>query len=344
MLLLTAALVIAQVAPDVPNQQPWLAVSGKQVALAFGSGGNLYAATSSDEGRTFGSPVRLPSGLKPALGRHRGPRIAIAGKTLVVSAIMGSGVRGQDGDLVAWRSSDGGKTWSEPARINDVPSAAREGLHTMTAHGDRLFAAWLDLRSEGTRVYGASSKDGGVTWSKNVLVYESPDGTVCQCCHPTVTADASGNLYVMFRNALAGNRDMYVARSSDGGKTFKPAAKLGSGTWTLNACPMDGGALAVHNGRIVSVFRRDKEIIVAGVDKNETVAGTGRDPVLAVTKRGEYVAWTAPAGIQLLEPGAVSPRMAGPGGQYVHLTAMPGGGVIGAWEHEKSIVVQRLGE
>lgn len=343
MLLLTAALVIAQVAPDVPNQQPWLAAAGRQVALTFGSGSNLYVAVSSDEGRTFAAPVRLPNTLKPALGRHRGPRVAIAGKALVVSAIVGAAGRGQDGDLVAWRSSDDGKTWSEAVRINDVPSAAREGLHAMTAHGDRLFAAWLDLRSEGTRIYGASSNDGGVTWSKNVLVYESPDGTVCQCCHPTVTIDGAGNFYVMFRNALGGSRDMYVAKSADGGKSFTAAGKLGSGTWKLNACPMDGGALALHKGGVVSAFRRDKEILVASDDKSESVAGTGRDPVVAVTKAGPYVAWTSAAGIQVLKPGAISPEMLGPGGQYVHLTGTAGV-LIAAWEHDKAIVVQRIGE
>ena len=40
--------------------------------------------------------------------------------------------------------------------------------------------------------------------------------------------DGSNDVYVMFRNALGGNRDMYVARSRDGGKTFGAAAKVGS--------------------------------------------------------------------------------------------------------------------
>ena len=100
------------------------------------------------------------------------------------------------------------------------------------------------------RVYGASSEDGGGTWSASRLVYASPSGAVCTCCHPSVAVDDDGGVSVMFRNALGGSRDMYVARSTDGGRTFPPAAKVGAGTWKLEACPMDGGALAV-DGRVV---------------------------------------------------------------------------------------------
>ncbi|KAJ3054740.1 hypothetical protein HK102_011471, partial [Quaeritorhiza haematococci] len=49
----------------------------------------------------------------------------------------------------------------------------------------------------------------------------------------------------MWRNSLKGARDLFLADSSDGGRTFSPAEKLGRGTWPLNACPMDGGAVAV---------------------------------------------------------------------------------------------------
>src|SRR2546426_962754 len=107
------------------------------------------------------------------LGRHRGPRVAISGNTLVVSAISS-----EAGDLMAWRSTDGGKSWLAPATINDTPKAAREGLHTMAADADgHMAAAWLDDRGgKGKRLYGAFSDDSGRTWSRNVVLYESPEG------------------------------------------------------------------------------------------------------------------------------------------------------------------------
>ena len=88
-----------------------------------------------------------------------------------------------------------------------MTDAAREGLHGFAAGpGNVLFAVWLDLRRDassegGTKLYGTISRDGGQSWEKNVRVYASPDGTICQCCHPSVTIDAKGVLHVMWRNA-----------------------------------------------------------------------------------------------------------------------------------------------
>ncbi|MEJ7609333.1 MAG: hypothetical protein WKF37_24435 [Bryobacteraceae bacterium] len=69
-----------------------------------------------------------------------------------------------------------------------------------------------------------------------------------------------GNVYVMFRNALGGSRDLYLARSNDG-KTFSAAT---NSIWQLNACPMDGGALVTGKNGPSTVWRRGKEICGSG--------------------------------------------------------------------------------
>ena len=68
---------------------------------------------------------------------------------------------------------------------------------------------------------GSLSKDGGKTWSPNQLVYASPDGHICECCHPTAYVGPKGELYAMWRNWLGGSRDMYYAVSTDG-KSWRP--------------------------------------------------------------------------------------------------------------------------
>src|SRR5690606_3684534 len=128
---------------------------------------------------------------------------------------------GKDGDVLACRSADGGKTWQGPIRVNDAPNAAREGLHGMTSGSDGLLCCvWLDLRHAKTEVMSSTSRDRGATWSNNVLVYRSPDGSVCECCHPSVAIGRDQRVHVLWRNSLGGNRDMYVATSGDGGQTF----------------------------------------------------------------------------------------------------------------------------
>ncbi len=79
---------------------------------------------------------------------------------------------------------------------------------------------------------------------------------MCECCHPSVAISTSGHVAIMVRNNLDGNRDMDVTRSTNG-VTFAPATKLGTGSWALNACPMDGGAIDFDRSDIVTTWRRE---------------------------------------------------------------------------------------
>src|SRR4051794_10548270 len=158
------ALHLPPVTGSAPNLQPQLAAAGDTVAMVFGSADTIWLVRSADNGRSFGAPVKVAALPKLMLGRHRGPRVAITGNTILVSAITS-----ESGDLMVWRSSDDARTWSAPAVVNDKPKAAREGLHAMAADAEgHLAMAWLDDRSApGKRLYGAFSNDAGKTWSRN---------------------------------------------------------------------------------------------------------------------------------------------------------------------------------
>ncbi len=334
----------------VPYRQPQLAAAHGLVAMTFGSGKSLYTAVSKDHGRSFGAPVKVGEVGALALGRHRGPRVAILKDAMVVSAIGGLKVATgphahglpDSGDLLSWRSTDQGKTWVRGGVVNDVPGAAREGLHAMTAAPDgSLFAAWLDLRAKGTKLYGSRSTDGGRTWSKNVEIYSSPAGTICQCCHPTLTVDGAGRIWAMWRNVMDGSRDLYVIHSSDGVK-FESAAKLGSGTWKLNACPMDGGGLLVENGKVTSAWRRESTIFLAEPGQPERQVGTGKDAAIARGGKGVYVAWTQEGGIRVASPGAAAPLTLAAQGGFANLARLEDGTVLAAWETQGGVEAKRL--
>jgi hypothetical protein len=301
--------------------------------VAFGAGNSIYFSTLNG-----GKPVLVTSNGKLALGRHRGPRLAFAGTTAVISAIVGEKGGGADGDLLVWRSSDGGQAWTAPVRINDVAGSAREGLHGMAASGSTLAAAWLDLRSKGTRLYASVSRDGGATWSKNMLVYESPSGTICQCCHPSVAVGNDGGVTVMFRNAVDGNRDMYAVRLNG------TAAKLGQGTWKLEACPMDGGALALDStGRPVTAWRRESQVFTTQPDGKEELVSPGKDPAMALGRKGAYIVWTQGPELRLRRPGH-APETLDPAGAWASVAALPDGRVLAAWESGGAIRVEMLPE
>ncbi len=332
-------------------QQPQVTVaSDGAIYLVYGSENDIFCTISHDNGKTFSSPVKFSSGGVLSLGRHRGPRIVATHKYVVIAAIVGSRGRGQDGNLLAWRSEDQGRTWSAPVIANDAPDSAREGLHCMTAGPENLvFAAWLDLRGEGTEPYGAVSFDGGRTWRRNTRIYRSPNGTICQCCHPSAAIDSMGKIHVMWRNVLDGSRDIFVASSTDGGFSFSAATKLGEGTWPLNTCPMDGGDLAVSPSNAVeTVWRRNDEIFLASSDKPELPLGKGKDPVIAFGHKRRYVAWqdSMSKSLMLLAPGKNDPIPLGNRGSYIDLAAGPQGILVAAWEEgepgHKTIKLQVL--
>ncbi len=258
-------------------RQPQAAVAEDgDVYVAFGAGQTVYCAALQDHGHGFGEPVQVAAVPQLMLGHRRGPRIAAGKEDVVISAI------GKDGELLSWRSK-GGRSWQGPVTINDVPASAREGLHALAAGpGGKFYCVWNDLRNGKIEVYGAGSTDGGKTWSENRRVYRSPEGPICPCCHPSVTFDSQGNLYVMWRNSLGGNRDLYLSTSKDGGRTFSEASRLGRGHWRLDHCPMDGGAVAaVKPGEVATVWRRQKEVFATLPGHPEVKLGAGEQPWVA---------------------------------------------------------------
>ena len=348
-LILLAVLHLAPLSPEAPSHTPQLAASQDVVALAYGAGKSIFVAVSTNQGKDFSQPVKVAEAAILPLTRHRGPRIVISNGTIIVTAVTGkaeaTGTHAHglpsDGDLFAWRSTDGGTSWSAAVRINDVLAAPREGLHTLAADGKgRLFAAWLDLRNEGTRLYGAWSDDSGTSWSTNTKLYESPDGTICQCCHPTAAFASNGDLDVMFRNALGGARDLYLLSSTPNKQSFGKVQKLGQGTWMLNACPMDGGGIAHADGVAVTAWRRDREIYLATPAKPETRLGEGQDVALAVSGGSIYALWIQSSQLVSWVDGkteTLAAKAAMPA-----LVALPKGGVLAAWEQDRGIAVSSL--
>jgi hypothetical protein len=301
--------VVVSSADKIPNlEQPQVAVSSSgNIFVTFGAGEDIHVCKSVDRGRTFSAPTKIGQVPKLALGMRRGPRIVAIDEVVVITAISH-----ESGNVLAWNSVDGGETWSHAINVNDEPRSAREGLHDLAVDNNGLpFCTWLDLRTGRTQVYGAGSKDGGKTWEKNIRVYASPSGTVCECCHPSVVIDENRRVHVMWRNLIDGNRDMYVVTSDDEGQSFGIAEKLGVGSWQLNACPMDGGDIAVNpDGDLLTVWRRDGTLYSAepGLD-SERLLGRGEQPSIVATSNGYFITWVDRRGgeLLLLHPASANP-------------------------------------
>ena len=142
---------VPPVSPDIPNRQPQFAVSGDTIALVYGSGKSIMFAKSQDGGRTLTKPIQIAQIPVLPLGRHRGPRVAFAGRAIVITAVGGTTVATgphahglpSDGNLLGWRSTDGGATWSKAITIVTGSTAIRRSTSsTLTRKAASLKGSW----------------------------------------------------------------------------------------------------------------------------------------------------------------------------------------------------------
>src|SRR4051794_22113294 len=94
----------------------------------------------------------------------------------------------------------------------------------------------------------------------------------------------------MFRDAVDGNRDMYLSEWHVNGVVSTPQ-KLGEGSWAINACPMDGGGLAREGDETITAWRRDRTVFLDTPGRHERALGEGKDVTIAASPQGAYVAW-----------------------------------------------------
>ncbi|MEO5782676.1 MAG: sialidase family protein [Ginsengibacter sp.] len=320
----SSSLIIAE--GEIPN----LFVDNKSsIHLTYGKGDSILYCYSSDKGKTFSASVLVDTMPNLFSFAMRGPQIAAANNTVVIIAAD------QQGNIFSWQKEASGK-WLKGARVNDVDTIAREGLTALGSNGDNNFVAvWLDLRNENkNNLYGTISSDGGKTWAKNFMIYTSPDGHICECCKPSVAINGS-NVFVMFRNWVKGNRDLYVIKSTDGGATFGAAEKLGTGSWQLNGCPMDGGGLAIADNIVQTVWRRKNKIYACEIGKEEKEIGEGKSCTIASSYNKSVYAWVQKGKVICLLPDGKKEQV-GTGGLPV-LKFVSETEVLCVWEQDKKI-------
>ena len=122
---------------------------------------------------------------------------------------------------------------------------------------------------------------------------------------------------------------MYLTRSHDA-VSFSRPEKLGTGTWPLTGCPMDGGGLAAEGGKVVSAWRRESMLFLAEAGKGEQQIGSGKDVALAMSGERVRAIWTNGTKIEWWSGGKTS--VLSETGAFPAILALPGGEALAAWE------------
>ena len=184
----------------------------QEIVFSGGShGGEAFFARSTDGGETFGEPINL-SKTKNGVGKGRlTEEIWHNGSldlTLGPDGMIHVAWTAYEGPLHVARSTDAGKTFSEPIHVaGDGDSPARAPTIAVEADG-RLYLAWAVGEDKRADLRLATSSDGGETFGEPEVILES-DG---HSDAPKLAVDDRGTLHLVYGESPKGMFRRYHVR------------------------------------------------------------------------------------------------------------------------------------
>ncbi len=236
-----------------------------------------------------------------------------------------------EGDLRYVRSSDYGRSFSKPLRVNSQPGSAmaigniRGGQIALGGNG-RVHVAWIGSKSAQPRAASNSApvlyarlNDAGTAFevqqSLNDLSWGADGGTLA--------ADSANNVYVFWHAQPKGGKDeadrrVWMSKSANDGRSFaKETMIFGDGTGVCGCC--GSRALAGPDGSLYLLFRSATGIVhrdiwlLSSVDRGSTFRGSDISP------------WNVGACVMSSAALLSSPQ-----------------GMLAAWETEKQVYFGRI--
>ncbi len=257
------------------NAHVTLAADGDRVAAVWGASGaggvDVEFALSVDGGRRFTAPVRVNDVAGEAsVSGEQPPRVVVHGHRVdVIWVAKRDGVAA----IRAATSNDEGQTFSSARTITPEGIGGARGWESASLDADgSVHAVWLDGRAalpQAPMIHtAASSADSGehhhhmsprqdvfhAVWRGAGAPTETRVATnVCFCCK-TAIVTRGNDVFVAWRHLFDGGvRDIAIARSADGGRTFGDPVRASADNWKIDACPDDGPALAVDARDVLHV-------------------------------------------------------------------------------------------
>ena len=232
--------------------------SDLRAGVNLGRGPTMFTR-STDRGRTW-EPAREVfdpgSGL---LNQTIGNQIVVSPNGDLINAFIVITDQAPNFRLAVMHSRDRGQSWEAPITVAELPSVAvttdpRDGA--LVRGGEiipdiavdprrgkhRVYVVWQDTRfSSRSQIAFSRSDDGGQTWSEPTRVSENPD---TQAFTPGVEVNRRGDIAISYYDftydGVASptlDTDLWVARSTDGGRTFAPRDRVTPRSFDLRTAP-----------------------------------------------------------------------------------------------------------
>jgi hypothetical protein len=154
-------------------------------------------------------------------------------------------------DVALYRSTDGGDEFGNPFIVTSdttQPNSAQKladkyylavDRNPASPFKNRIYVAWAEYQSSLSSIKCSYSSDNGVTWSSPLDVAGQ---SKFQC--PIPATAPNGDLFITYINLYGLDTNIYVARSTDGGKTI--ASRKVVGTYSNLGRPYPPGSSDPH--------------------------------------------------------------------------------------------------
>jgi hypothetical protein len=197
---------------------------------------DIYMARSTDGGASFGTNVKVNDGS----GWQYKSSIAV-GQSRNVYMAWTDTRNGGVADIYFAKSTDGGTTFSQNTQVNRYSNDSQSYPEVALDGDENIYVVWNDGRrySQGSwDVYMACSKDHGKSFIKEVRINDADISTTNNPYpYPVITASAHGQVAISWDDNRAGDWDVYLTYSGNGGANFKPSWRVNDVTTGSQSVP-----------------------------------------------------------------------------------------------------------
>ncbi len=230
----------------------------------------LLLSRSTDDGKTWSAPVELDN--RPGLPRDDNGALEGFAGAIAPDGAFHAVWSGPDGIMHAI-SRDGGRRFSRArmilrtapimfaiqgvTRANGFPQIAIDPRGK--GHRGKLYITWSDYRNGDLDVFCSSSKDGGRKWSDATRVNDDAMHNGADQYFQWLAVDpADGSVNMIFYDRRGDPKNqkqiVVLARSQDGGQSFKNYAWTGEAFDPGGVFMGDYNGIAALNGRVYGVW------------------------------------------------------------------------------------------
>lgn len=223
------------------RQGNWVAVWHAQDVNGPSTGMFLMSARSSNNGTTWSAAQLVTANALSTAPLETIPYVATDAKgnwvAVANAASLTTATTGFDKEIIAFRSTNNGATWSAPIVVNSnaaLDTGSDEYPHISSDGRSTFLATWTTgsgFSAGEADIASSRSTDGGLSWSPMVAVNNDATTDTRAENEPYSVSDGHGSWLTAWRRVI-GDSDIFYSESRDNGRTWTNTAALNSNAAT----------------------------------------------------------------------------------------------------------------